>query len=375
LHVLIDSLDLGGAEGLIADFAVGAREAGVELSVAYLGGDGAAAARLREVGIEPVEVPVASLLGRAGRRAVREHVAEANPDLLHTHLTHADVLGGLAARSLGIPAVSTLHVAWWGGDPRERLRFRIAAGVRRRCAARVIAVSRAARDAYLAKRWDRPEHVVTVHNGITDGSRPGAGTSVRRELDIPPSDLVLGMVSVLRGWKGHEIAAGALERLVGRFPDLRLLIVGDGPRRNEIEAQTAALGDRVTFAGYRSDVTAVLDAVDVLVHPSTYDAFPTTLLEAMAAGVPAIATRVGGIPEAVVDGETGRLIEAPPTIEALVAALTPMLEDAALRRRMGAQARRRYESQFSVGRWLERLLPVYEQAVGWRPSRAAQQVP
>ncbi|MDP8909512.1 MAG: glycosyltransferase family 4 protein, partial [Chloroflexota bacterium] len=331
VHLLIDSLGLGGAEALVADFVIGAQQAGVEVSVGHLHPAGEAAERLRETGIEPVRVPVHSLLGSSDRRAVREHLAAVRPHLLHTHLGYSDLLGGLAARALGIGSVSTLHLAHWGGTPRERVKFHLAATTRRRCAARVIAVSEAARRSYLAAGWDREERVVAVHNGIVDAARPGSGGRIRRELGIGSYELVLGMVGVLRGWKGHEAAAGAVERLAQRFPGVRLLVVGDGPKRNEIELATRGLGDRVLFVGYRDDVLEVLDAVDVLVHPSTYDAFPTVLLEAMAARVPVVATAVGGIPEAVVDGETGVLISGAATPHAVENALEPLLADRDLR--------------------------------------------
>jgi glycosyltransferase involved in cell wall biosynthesis len=327
--------------------------------VGYLGRPGVAAERLRIAGIEPVEVPVRSLLGGRARGAVRDHVAEVAPDLLHTHLHYSDLLGGLAARSLGIPCVSTLHVAWWGGDLRERLRHRVVAIARRRCATRVIAVSEAARRVYLKTGWDRPDRVVMIHNGIVDETCPGIGPEIRRDLGIASSDLVLGMVSVLRGWKGHEVAASAVGDLLDRFPDLRLLVVGDGPKREELERSMRFLGDRVVFTGYRPNVTALLDAVDILVHPSAYDAFPTALLQAMAAGVPTIATPVGGIPEAIVDDENGILIPAPARADQLSVALERLLWDGRLRREMGMRGRARYETRFSAKRWVERLLALY----------------
>lgn len=363
VHVLIDSLRLGGAETLVTEFTIGARAAGLDVTVAYLHEGGAAVERLREIGVQPQHVPVRSLLRRTDRVLVREHLTAVGPDLLHTHLGYADVLGGMAAHVTGIPSVSTLHATDWEGPLRVRARFRVAALTRRYCAARIIAVSDAARRSYLNTGWDRAEHVVTVHNGIADTASPGAGAVVRRELGIAADELVLGMVSVLRGWKGHEAAAAAVDLLQERFPRLRLLIVGDGPKRGELEHALAGLGDRVLFAGYRDDVIKVLDAVDVLVHPSSIDAFPTALLEAMAAGVPTVATAVGGIPEAVVDGETGVLIAAPATAQDLVAALEPLLCDRQLRLRIGARGRARFESDFRVDRWIERLLPVYETAL------------
>jgi glycosyltransferase involved in cell wall biosynthesis len=364
VHVLIDSLAVGGAETLLADYAVGARAAGLELSVGFLHGDGAAAARLREQGVEPIPVAVGSLLGRRDRHAVREHIRQRAPDLVHTHLDYADVLGGLAARSLGIPAVSTLHLAEWDGGLRERARLSLVARSRRRCDDRVIAVSDAARRNYLARGWDRPERVVTVHNGIVDRPSTGSGEAVRSELGIDRSELVIGMVSVLRGGKGHDVAAAAVRRLLTRFEEVRLLVAGDGPQRAEVEARMSELGERVIFTGHRADVDRIIDALDVLVHPSVQEAFPTALLEAMRSGVPVVASNVGGIGEAVTDGETGFLIDAPPTGEALASAIEPLLADPELRRDLGRRARARFEAEFDVGRWLERLLPIYERAIG-----------
>ena len=352
----------------MADFAIGARTAGIELSVGHLGGRGAAAARLQEAGVEPVEVPVRGLLGAADRRIVREQDAVIDPELLHTHLTHADLLGGLAGRSLGIPAVSTLHVAWWGGELRERIKFRLAASARRRYAARVIAVSEAARRTYLNKRWDRADHVVAVHNGIVDVEL-GVGPRIRAELGIDADDVVLGMVSVLRGWKGHELAAEAVARLLGEHGNLRLLIVGDGPKRAEIETQTRSLGDRVVFAGYRTDVTEVLDAVDLLVHPSSAAGFRADRASAGdGGGGPNRGERGRGHPGGRRRRANGVLIEAPPSVDALVAALAPLLEDRSLRGQLATAARARFESRFSVDRWFERLIPVYEAALGTGPG-------
>jgi glycosyltransferase involved in cell wall biosynthesis len=237
------------------------------------------------------------------------------------------------------------------------------AAVRRRCAARVIAVSEAARQSYLDQSLDRPERVVAVHNGIVDRATPGTGRAVRAELGIPAEAPVIATLSVLRHGKNHDISAEAVRLLGDRFGDLRLLIFGEGPERPNIERYTRDLGERVMFTGHRDDVLNVLDAVDVLVHPTSVDAFPTALLEAMAARVPAVATAVGGIPEAVEDGETGILIEPPPTAAALAAALAPLLEDRTLRERLGARGRERFEAQFTVDRWLERLLAVYDVAL------------
>ena len=136
-------------------------------------------------------------------------------------------------------------------------------------------------------------------------------------------------------------------------------MAGDGPLRPWLERAAATLGDRVVLAGYRPDILAVLDAADVLVQPSRADAFPTAILEAMAASVPVVATDVGGIGEIVRDGETGTLVASPPSAAAFAAALAPLLQDRALRRRQGSAGRERFEQEFTAARWARRLREVY----------------
>jgi glycosyltransferase involved in cell wall biosynthesis len=171
------------------------------------------------------------------------------------------------------------------------------------------------------------------------------------------------MVSVLRSGKGHDVAARATAALRERFPNLRLLVLGTGPDRERIARDLEPLGDSALMAGHRDDVLEVIDAMDVLIHPSLIDALPTALIEAMAASTPVVATAVGGIPEMVIPGETGILIGAPPTSSELVGALGPLLADPGLRRRLGAAGRSRFLGEFSVDRWMQRLLPVYEDAI------------
>jgi glycosyltransferase involved in cell wall biosynthesis len=249
---------------------------------------------------------------------------------------------------------------WVGAGARERSQLRLMGLARRRCARRVVVVSESARTAYLATGWDRPERVVTVHNGVTGDAVPGAGRAVREELGIAPDAPVVLVLAALRPEKAHDVAFEAAARLAERFPGLRLLVAGDGPLRPDIERLAARYGDLAAMAGYRADVMAVLDAADVVLQPSHIDAFPTTLLEAAAASVPVVATGVGGIPEIVIDGETGVLVEPPPDAGRVEEALGRVLADEDLRRRLGAAARRRYEREFTLDRWVARTRTVYE---------------
>jgi glycosyltransferase involved in cell wall biosynthesis len=367
LHVLviIDSLAAGGAEMLLSEFAAGAPSAGLRLSVAYLGErDGSpAAARLRERGIEPVALDLRGLLHLPSLLRVRRHIACVAPDIVHTHLDYADTVAGLAARSLGVPVVSTVHVMEWKANgTRDRVRNRLIAFARRRFAAKVVSVSDGSRAALLASGLERPRRVVTIRNGVVAEPRRGAGRALREELGIAADDPVAVQVAVLRPGKGHAAAAEAIARVRERLPRLRLLVVGDGPDRAAVERAVDRLGDAAFMLGHRDDVMAVLDAADVLVHPSEVDAFPTALLEAMAAGLPVVATAVGGIPEIVEDGETGLLVRAPAQAEELADALTAVLDGDA-RARLGAAGRARYEREFTAGSWAARTRELYEEVL------------
>jgi glycosyltransferase involved in cell wall biosynthesis/O-antigen ligase len=362
---LIDHFAMGGAETLLPRFAAAAPTAGIDIQIACVEErDGnPAAAPLYELGQAPVNLSLTGRHGPGAVLAVRRHLARVRPQVVHTHLGTSDVLGGLAARSLGIPAVSTIHAAAWPG--RLELRRRVV----KHCASRVIAVSESARAEYLRHGWAREDQIVTIHNGIDVVPCPGAGAEVRRELGFGPEALVLGMVSALRPEKGHDIALEAVRRLRSRIPQLRLLIVGRGGVGDDIGAQAAALGDAVVMAGQRDDVMRVFDAIDICLQPSREDAFPTTLIEAMAASVPIVATAVGGIPELVSDGRTGVLVPAPPRAEPLLEALDQLLRDPSLRRQLAAAARDEYERRFTAAPWVRTTRALYDAVLAESPPR------
>src|SRR4051794_6191860 len=363
VHVVIDGLGAGGAETLLADLVAGGREAGLEFSVTALQdrGENPGAERLQALGIEPVTLGVSGLFSRADHRAMRARLEEVRPDVVHAHLEYSDMFAGLAARRLGRPCVSTIHVMRWPDSARERLKLRIQAYARRAGMQAVVCVSDAAREAYLAQGWPSPRRVVTVHNGVAAAPRPGAGAALRETLGIPAATPAIGTLSVLRAGKGHEELLAAVPALRERFPDLEVLVAGGGPEAGALAPLAERAGARLL--GHLDDPLAFADALDVLVHPSHFDAFPTALLEAAAVGTPAAATRVGGIPEIVVDGETGVLVEAPASAGALAAAVGGLLGDSARLAAMGSAARLRFEREFTAGAWARRLRDVYLQAI------------
>jgi glycosyltransferase involved in cell wall biosynthesis len=359
--VLIDHFAMGGAEMLLSQFAAAAPLAGIRLSVACLTErDGnPAAAPLREAGIAPQSL---NMIGRPGLRtlaAVRRHIAAVNPDIVHTHLESSDWIGGLTARSLGVPMVCSVHTVEWGHDIETYCKRLLVRG----CAARVIAVSDSARRVYARRGWGSDDQLVTIHNGVDVTPAPGAGREVRREFGWTEDHLVVGMVSALRPEKAHDLALGAISLLRSAFPALRLLIVGRGDAGDDIARMAAALGGTVVMAGARSDVMRCFDAFDVCLHPSRAEAFPTTLIEAMAASVPVLATDVGGIPEIVSDRQTGVLVPAQPSAEVLAGGLADLLGDPSRRRAFGSAGRKKYELEFTARPWVQSTRALYDEVI------------
>jgi glycosyltransferase involved in cell wall biosynthesis len=211
---------------------------------------------------------------------------------------------------------------------------------------------------------------VTVHEGIDlDHVAAAPPAPLHEELWLPHDAPIVGNVAALVAHKGqkHLIESAAL--VVRRVPDARFVIVGEGELRSALERQIKErhLEKHVLLAGFRPDVLSLHKAFDVFVLSSVSEGLGTSLLDAMACGKPIVATRTGGIPEAVVDGETGFLVP-PRDHESMAEALVRLLEDEPLRQRMGAAALRRVRERFSAERMVQATLRVYRR-VAQHPHR------
>ncbi|MBM3695454.1 MAG: glycosyltransferase [Actinobacteria bacterium] len=362
---LIDSLGPGGAEHLLAASLPFLRRAGVVPEVVALQEQAGnpIAARISAQGVPVRQLGIRRLRQRGARRRVREAIIAAAPDVVHTQLEFAAVLGIPAARRLGLPTVATLHTLD-APPPRSRLalHFRLMAWSLRR-ARRVVAVSEATRRHYLEQARLRPERVATIYNGIdptTFRSSPEDRGAARHEFGLGPDAPVLITVAVLREPKGLQHMLAALPRVAAAFPAVRYLVVGDGPHRAALEAATRnlSLEDRVVFAGARHDVPRLLAAADVFVLPSLTEALPTVLAEAMAAGLPIVATTVGGIPEMVRHGDAALLV--PPADDvALADAVCRLLANPRQAAAMGRSGRRLVAARFDIRAQAQALADDY----------------
>jgi glycosyltransferase involved in cell wall biosynthesis len=318
---------------------------------------------LRDLGVRVDSLDLPSRWDPRGPgRAVRL-LRTGPPDLLHSHLKHADLVAAYAAPRLGVPLVSTLHLVEDEVGLLGRFKRDLGAWARRRRAARTIAVSEALREWYLDAFPAPPRSVVAIPNGVPSPEAVPAErrAALRSDLGVPDGQLLAVMVAIFRAGKGHEDLLRAAG-LLGDCP-VHFALAGSGPEEGRLRGLAAAqgVGSRVTFAGFREDVAALLAAADLVVHPSHADALPTALIHALAAGVPAVATRVGGIPE-IVDEECGVLVP-PADPEELAAAIRTLAEDASRREALGAAARRRFAARFEGSAWARRLRALYDEVL------------
>jgi glycosyltransferase involved in cell wall biosynthesis len=315
--------------------------------------------QLAAAGAQVVQLDLAGRWDPRGLGRAVDVVRTLRPDLVHTHLKHADLVGAHVVRRLGLPMVSTLHLI--EDAPGLVGRGKRWAGVRgrERSAALTIAVSDALRRWYVASFRVDPHRVVTVHNGVA--AEPPATeqerAAVRRELGAAPDAFVVAMVGIMRPGKGHAELLAAAGRLA-HGSRVHLVLVGDGPLSGPLRSAARSLAHPTTFTGYREDVGRVLGGCDLVVHPTRFDALPTALIEALAAGRPVLASDVGGVPE-IVTPDVGRLVP-PGDLAALAQAITDLEAAPHLRARWGAAARTRFEREFEAGRWAGRLRLHYD---------------
>ena len=372
---LIDSFNVGGAESLVLPFARRYDRKRYELFLCCLTsiGGNPIERELAAEGISVVNLEARSLRDVAAFRRLLSLIRDREIDLIHAHLTYASTWAALASRLTRVPSVATLHVA----PPRRgaaAVRDRLMRFALNRWGSKVIMVSEALRSDYRDRGGLSPSKVLVAHNGIEvdrfHGDRSIARGKIEREFDIPPGSDVIVTVSVLRPGKGIEVLLESVRAVRHQRPSALFLIIGEGEKRREWEALAAKLGvsEHVRWAGHRSDVAEILPGCDLLAHPTLADAFPTVLLEAMAAGLPVVASSVGGVPEIIEPGVNGQLVP-PGDAGALAAAIIALLTVA---NSMRDSARRIANARFSTNAWLHRLDAVYE-SVGARavtPARA-----
>ena len=313
----------------------------------------------RNSDVQVIEVPCGGDADLGFVFRLRRVLLEHKPDLVHLHSRRgADVLGALAARLAGISCVLSRRV----DNPESQ----VWAALKYRLHARVIAISQGIADV-LASEGVPASKLRVVRSSLDPApwQRAQSRAAFCAEFGVPSQRLLIGVVAQLIERKGHQVLFDALRTM--RFQNsVQLVIFGQGPLHARLRAEAARLGIPVHFAGFRKDLPRWLGALDLLVHPALMEGLGVSLLQASAAGVPIIASRAGGMPEAVADGVSGLLVT-PGDATALRAALERLIADPDLRQRLGAQGRERVEREFSVEQMVDGNLAIYRELIVQSP--------
>lgn len=346
---------IGGAEQHLLQLLPALRKRGVDARFLSLDGgldSGSFHRALDERAIPWRRVPCGFDASPRLALAVARELRTERPDIVHTHMVHADVYGSLAAQFARVPLVSTRH-----NDDRYLLGpFRHVDRAFMRGAAAIVAISDAVRDFHVRAGLPATK-LVTIHYGLDDV--PAAPSEVTpQQLGVPEDAPLVLAIGRLIEQKDHETLLAAFARVAR--PEARLAILGWGRLEETTRARADALGigERVLLPG-RVEPSAWLARANVFAHTSRWEGFGIVLLEAMLAGLPVVATRASAIPEIVVDGETGLLVE-PGDVEGVARSLNELLGDSERARRLGAAGRERAHAEFSVARMTDRTIRVYE---------------
>jgi len=293
-------------------------------------------------------------------RRVTNFIREEKIDIVMTTLFYADVLGALAGRKGGAKGVfswETISSPKWL-VPHRFWSYRYAI----RKADRVISVSNATAEWLVQKRKVSPDKVIIIPYGVNlQKFNPQKKSVSRADIGVAETDLVIGQVSRLNEQKGHTYLIDAAPAIVKAAPNVKFVLVGDGPLRGQIEEKIKAkkLQDHFILLGFRQDVPELLPLFDVFALPSLYEGLPNVVLEAMACGLPVVATPVDGTKEAVVDKDTGFLVPVA-DIEALAQRLLEILLNSSLKSELGEAGRKRVEANFSLQGQVKKFEDLYE---------------
>lgn len=362
---MLTSFQIGGTERQVANLALGIHASRFDLHLACLRNKGEL---LRELESLDVPRPVFEI-GRLytprtlwqGIRLVhyiKRHLIQ----IVHSYGFYPNVFAVPAARIAGASIiVASIRDR---GDILTPVQRWIQKSVCR-LADCILVNAEAIRDTLIGQGYC-PDKIFVIRNGIVS-STPGRrekGAVLRQELGLPPSAPLVCVFSRLNTMKGVEYFIDAAARVAATFPEARFLIVGDGAKREELEARAHRLGleQRVTFTGFRTDVPELLREAAISVLPSLSEGLSNSLLEAMASGVPVIAASVGGNPEIIEHDVSGLLVPARDST-ALAAAISSLLHDPRLAARFGEAGRRRVAEVFSLERSVGEVESLYERLV------------
>jgi len=371
MHVLhmIDGLSIGGAEMLLITFASQARLHGMKMTVIGLQNDQDTPIihSLKELGVHIEIFPDEHLFSLRRIIKIIRFIKSEKFDLMQTHLTYANVLGGLAGWFAGVPVIATLHSTREGSRP-NYLRNKIELLTIKYLTKRVVAVGQSVADAYRSqlgnKRLEVIRNAVLPPQVLSISERQ----SLRNEFSIDLSSQVIIAVGRIAASKGYSDLISAFSPIHSRYSKVSLLIIGSGDLSDKIKNQVSdlQLDEVVHFLGERNDITRCLAASDIFVSSSHWEGLPLAVLEAMMAGLPIVATAVGDLPQ-VVTPEIGLTVP-PHNPQQLSEALLTLLAHPELRREMGKAAQKKAIREYSAAAWFQKIMNSYSEVLHRAPG-------
>jgi glycosyltransferase involved in cell wall biosynthesis len=280
-------------------------------------------------------------------------------EVVHTHLYDGNKYGRLAAGLARVPClISHYHNVY----VRRRTKYHLINRALSLLNDRILAVSQAVKESVV--RFDRiaPERIEVLYNGIDPSRFEGdfQDSDVRQKFGVKPEDFLIGVVARLEEQKGHIYLFRALTQLLPAFPQIKVLIVGDGSRRSALEFSVREMGlsERVLFVGTRKDIPEILAALDLFIQPSLWEGFSLAILEALAIGAPVVATAVGGAAEVIRPGIDGLLIP-PGEVSSLIATVREVILDPRKYREMGQRGKQTVGQKFTRAKHIAGLQELY----------------
>jgi len=354
---LITDLDVGGAERALVKLATRLDRARFQVAVACLSGRGALGDELAGRGVPVHYLDMRGKLDVGVVSRMRRLIEAEEPDILHTFLFHANIVGRIAAAwALERPlVVAGVRVA----EPRRRHLW--VEGWTSGLVDKFVAVSEGVRS-LMTQRARIPEgKIVTIPNGIDPAEIPQAPVDVRGELKLPVRCPVVASVGRLTRQKGQSFFIEAAGQVLKAHPDAHFIVIGDGPLAGSLKRQAARLGiaAHVHFLGWRKDAWAIVAGANVFALPSLWEGMPNALLEAMAAGVPVVGTYVAGTSEIIENDRTGLLVS-PSDARVLAQAITGLLMNPERAQELGEAGREKVLRDYPVDKMVLAHHDLYE---------------
>ena len=364
---VVNGLAIGGAEKKLLELVKSLDRRRYNIIVCSIGQGGPLQKEFEALNLDVVVCHKRNKFDLSLINKVARLIRECEIDVVQTTLLLADLVGAFAAQWSGLrpPVISWETVSHGENDIlRTKSRHVWAYKIAMKRVSKIVAVSREIQHSLIQRRGIAPEKIELIPYGVDlrKFTRRNGTFDKRGELKLASDHVVIGTVARAEPYKGVAFLQQAALQLVRQYPKLDFVFVGDGSLRKELEGEVRRLGlsQRIRFLGFRNDVHEIMNAFDIFVLPSLTEGLPNVILEAMASYKPVIATAVGGIPEAVVEGETGLLIP-PGDPAAIVEAIKRLLGHNKAALRMGEAGRKRVEELFSLQREVASFDRLYQQ--------------